>query len=210
MRRTLIRRAVLPGLLAWGALLPSAEGADAQGPPGSPTDSRLGTGVGWTVALPEAFLGLGFFHRFGASPWGVFVDGKLTNEGRKRDPNFHADRTVATIEAEIPSFRREFLADWDDWTLFSVGVLRAVTPHFAILVGGGAARKLVIREYLDPSESTELSDRGVYFVEHEDESGVEPNAVLTALIRGGGSVAFSAGFELAPRSITVGAFYVFR
>ena len=85
-----------------------------------------------------------------------------------------------------------------------------VTPHFALLAGGGMARKLVIREYLDPSDSTELSDRGIYFVDHGAESGWEPNAVFTALIRGGSSVAFSAGFELAPRSISMGIFYVFR
>jgi hypothetical protein len=168
------------------------------------------TGVGWVGAVPEALLGIGAFHYFGDSAWGVYADTKLTHDSRARDPDFESGLTVAELEQD-DSMR--WIHPFEDFLMFNLGLIRDISPEFAFVLAGGAARKRTIVEFAEVSFIEGDPDpqiSRILFVEDEEESGWEPNFAVNGLMRAGEQVLFSAGFELAPRAISLGIFVVFR
>jgi len=171
---------------------------------------HLRNGIGWTGVLSEALLGAGAFHAFGMSRWGIYADAKTTHDSRTRERTYLREWNVASIEASFQDFERDPLTDWEEWLFFNFGILRAVTPRMGVVLGAGAARKNVIREYADHTQEAGLSASGIYFVDHEAVSGWEANAFVSALISSGPNLALSAGVDLASRSLTLGIFWVLR
>ena len=166
-------------------------------------------GVGWAVVLPDAFLGVGGFHLLGRSNWGAYADGKRTHSSRTSDKQYLKHLTVASVEAQLQSHRRREVARWEEWLFLNLALVRAITPQLALILGGGAAKKLTIQEYLDPTEER-LTDSGFYYVRDDADSGWRPNAVVMALIQSTEQVGITAGFESSPKSLSLGAFLVFR
>ncbi len=169
----------------------------------------LRSGVGWAMVMPEAFLGVGAFHVFGASGWGVYADGKRTYGSRKNDDSYFSGETVASVEAQFPLERREEVDTSDEWIFVTAGLVRTLSPTLAIVLGGGVARQSVIQEYLDRTEAR-ITSSGFYFVENEAASGWKGNGAVHAIIRVGPNMALSTGLETAAQSISLGAYWLPR
>jgi hypothetical protein len=196
-------RAALLGLL--GVLLLAPAPAEGQ--------LRTRTGVGWVGAVPEALLGFGAFHFFGQSNWGLYSDVKLTHDARSRDPDFNSSLTVARVEAEFDPELMVPIHDWEDYVLLNLGLMRAISPDFALVVAGGAGRHRNIREYAEffwVEGESEPQISGLVFVEDEANTAWKGNLAVNGLMRVGEQVLLSTGFELVPRSISLGLFVVFR
>jgi len=192
----------------------AAAPGQAQAPPSDDLPFQMGTGVGWAFTLPGAFLGIGGFHIFEDTAWGVHAEAKMTHDSDKRRRNFQEDLTVAFLELNYPEIRRDLIGERDEWLILNASIVRTITPELALMAGGGIARRSIMREYVDHLAQGEgmgeLSDTGFYFVEDERNSGWEPNATVGALMRSSEHLAFTAGFEAASRSFILGAYLVLR
>jgi len=164
-------------------------------------------GAGWSGVVPEAVLGAGFFHFVGSSRIGVYGHAMMPHDSRVRDPYFESDLTVAEVEA-LPSDQRIPISVREEFRVLGGGVMWAVSRESALGAGGGMVRRVVLREYGDDSDAPR-NPSGFFWVEDEEETGWEPNWNLMALFRGGQNIAFTAGFDYQPRSITLGLYLLF-
>jgi hypothetical protein len=90
--------------------------------------------------------------------------------------------------------------------------MKVHTPLLAVGIGAGAARESVILTYLDyaPDYGLEpLTPSGFVYVQDDARSGWKANLVAKVLIRAGNRVGWMAGFETAPRALSLGAFLAF-
>jgi len=178
----------------------------------APGDAQIRTrsAFGWVGAVPEALLGVGGFHYFGDSPWGLYGDVKLAHDSRSRDPDFDSRLTAAELERDELMHR---IHPFEDLFMANLGVIRDISPDFAIVVAGGTARRRTIVEYAEFTYIEEDPDphiARILFVEDTDETGWEPNFAVNGMMRVGEQVVMSAGFEFAPRALSLGLFVVFR
>ena len=202
-------RFVLPPFVLCAPILvgPAAAGAQPNG--GDAPAFSMRTGVGWAFVVPDALLGAGAFHVLGETPWGLYADAKATHYSRRNDRDYQRDLTVALVESQFPPRRRREAGTRDEWVFLNLGVMRAISPDFGVIVGGGAARRTVIQEYADPTDDR-LTDRGFYFVDDLEASGWSGNVVIIALLRTSEPVGFAVGFESSPVSISMGFFLIVR
>lgn len=167
------------------------------------------TGLGYNGSLPEAIAGAGVWHFFGSSRFGVFADGKFTTSSLTGDDKYCPSQLGACSVQFVEQERDDVvIRDEDEWLLFNVGGMYALTPEFAVMLGGGLARKTRIREYLTENETQWLTVNGTYFVRRDSEPIWDPQAVVGGLLRAGPHLAFSFGYETAPSGLTVGAYLV--
>jgi hypothetical protein len=187
-------------------MLPAFAGtaqAQTQVPAASVPDWRVvpTAGVGFVGNLPRALLGgTGYLFLPMLGGTGVYADFRTTHESLERHPTYTADITVEQAETEFGDFlveRREH------WQVGNIGLIRPLTPDFAVFAGVGFARERVYRDYLDLG-----GERGVlgnYRVQDHAESGNRLNGGAGAILRAGRSLAFHMGIEGAPRGFMAGA-----
>lgn len=206
-------RTLLRLIVAVATALPmflSATFAEAQIRMAEDWEFAMGSGFGWAAVLPDAMLGVGGFHVFGGTRWGLIGSVTIPHDSNKRTPDFQDNLTIETVENDFPEEKRILIgSDQEEWRILNLGVLRAITPEAALYVGGGAAQKSVLREFGDNTDPP-LTRSGFYYVQVEDESGWEPNVSFGVLMRGGERIAFSVGFESAPQILSAGVYFVFR
>jgi hypothetical protein len=166
-------------------------------------------GLGWAGTVPDALLGAAFFYMLPGRRIGLYADAKIPHDSAKRSPLFQDDLTIAEVLEEFPIERRLPAGRQDEWQIFHLGLVRPISEVAALVVGGGIAHRAVIQEYGDDGDPP-LTPSGYYFVEDEAVSGWEGTLTVAAIFAGGESIAFSAGFELAPRSFSLGVFYLLR
>jgi hypothetical protein len=201
-------RSLSPAALALAFLLPHPLAGQTLVP--DEWEFTFRSGFGWAGALPDAMLGVGGFHMFGASKWGVLGSVMIPHDSDKRSPDYQDDLTIAGILQDFPEEKRiEVPPAREEWRLLNLAAVRAITPESAFFLGAGFAQKAVVREFGDSSEDP-LTRSGFYYVQDEDLTGWHPNFVGGILLRGGSRIAFLAGFESAPAILSLGAFYVFR
>jgi hypothetical protein len=195
------------GVAVLGMLLGPA-GVDAQLPIEPPSDFESGmrTGAGWQMVLPDALVGVGAFHFLRESPWGLLAGWAFKHDTLRDDPLYYREWSVSYVQTHFPQDIP--LRDWDEWRFLNLGVLRQVSPEMAIYLGGGAARRTVIREYFD--DSLVRSPVGRYYVGHEALSGWESTWNAGVLIRAGRLLILRAGYESAAASLSLGVYWAFQ
>lgn len=209
-----MRRSILLGTLTAGLtfLAPGIGELEAQRPtPSRNFNTGMTTGIGYTPVIPAALLGAGVYKFFGSSGIGVFADWKMTPTSLSGDheycPPAIAECTVAWVEFNEPFHLR--IKDVDEWLVFNAGAVYAVTPEFALMLGGGAVRQTRYFEFLD--ESDELADRvtetGRYYVDDPGTTGWKPQVVGGLLIRAGSRVVFRFGYETAVSGVSMGGYF---
>lgn len=206
-----LRHAFIPltACVLAGMLLYSPPAA-AQVTGGQPLFTQMSTGVGWTGVVPDALLGAGVFQMLGGSGWGLYADGKMTHDRPSSRNGFLEGETVATITAQYPDHIRG--PERAEWLFLNLGIIRELTPQFALFGAGGVARHSVTREYFDPNAPGErITPSGIYYVENDRASlGWGATGMGGFLLRIGEPIVISAGFESNSQSITLGGFWVIR
>ncbi len=196
--------------MAWVLALTGAPlGASAQAQIDMQAPFGMQTAVGWAASIPDAILGAGAFHMFGAGRWGLFAEAKIPHDSKRRSPDFRGDLTLARVLEEFEPEARIPVRRYEEWRVLNLSLVRSVSTQSALFLGGGLARKSELREFGDNTDPP-LTRTGFYFVEDEDASGWHPNLVVGALLRGGERIGFSTGFELATQAITLGILIVLR
>lgn len=206
MRRCLPMRRVLPPLLGVAILALTVRPVAAQ-----TRDFRTGmsTGIGYTAALPDVHAGVGAWHMFGGTPFGIFADAKMTVGSLRDEPTYcPPEFTSCTVEFVEESARNDvFIRDDDEFRIINAGAMYAVTPEFVFMLGAGAAQKRTIREYFDEEEEP-ITETGQFFVDHSTDPSTEIQAVAGMLIRAGNNLAFRFGYETAPGGMSLGGYFI--
>lgn len=190
-------RSMVVRFLAVLALLLPAMSVDAQvqRTPGIGFgDGRL-LGVGYTGVIPDAAAGAGVLFFPSQRRLGLFGEGKTTWGTLRDEPSFVEDPVA--FGPGISRLRKE-----DEWTVFNAGILLALNPDFALLMGGGLAQRTRFVEFVDVAE--EFS----FLVEDPEKSGNRANAVVGFVLRVGSQVALRFGMESDPRMISLGGYFL--
>lgn len=205
MRRCYSSRRVLPPLLAVVLLAVTGGSLAAQA---RNFGAGMNTGIGYTAAFPDVHAGVGFWHFFGTSQFGVFADAKTTI-GTLRDEPTHCPAGIDPCTVDFVETQRNdlFIRDKDEFRIVNAGAMYAITPEFAFMLGAGAAQKRSIREYFDEEEQP-ITETGQFFVNHDPDLSTEIQAVVGMLIRAGNRLAFRFGYETAPGGMSLGAYFI--
>ncbi len=196
-----------PGLVLTAALLPLPAGAQLR----ASEDLEFGIrgGIGWAGSLPESLLGASAFFMFPGGRWGLYLDAKIPHDSLKRGSEYEDDLSVEQVEAEFPPERRIALLSLKEWRIFNVAFVRPFTRSSALVIGGGLAQLSSIQGYGDEGEDP-INPTGYFYVQDDRESGWEPTGIAAAMFEVNDSFALLAGFDLAPRTFTFAAYYLFR
>jgi hypothetical protein len=209
-----MRRSILSGTLIAGlTFLASGVGElQAQRPtPARNFHTGMTNGIGYAAVIPSALLGAGAYKLFGSSGVGIFADWKMTTTSLVGDseycPTAITECTRSWVEFNEPFHER--IKDVDEWLVFNAGAVYAVTPEFALMLGGGMVDQTRLHEFLDTSENPadRVTETGRYYVDDDSASGWKPQAVLGLLIRAGSRVVFRFGYETAVSGVSVGGFF---
>ena len=129
-------------------------------------------------------------------PWlgglGVYTDLHMSHRSWEGDGQFTSDVTVQQAGA----FGDSELRSVDHWIVLNVGLIRPLTPEFAVFGGAGYARQRFYREYYDDSLTRGVG--GHYRVKDDVESGNRLNLTAGAMFRFGEHINFHFGVESAP------------
>lgn len=169
-------------------------------------------GVGYHGVIPDALAGAGVWYLSGPRRFGVFVDGKVTLP----NPADHRNYCPATLDVEcnVTSVEARYnhwhLKDDTHWLAVNAGGMYAFSREFALMLGGGMARRNVYREYIDDEDDDDLrlTWEGNYIVPVEPRDEWVAQLSIGGLIRAGNRVAFSVGYETAVAGMTIGLFVV--
>lgn len=206
MRRCFPMRPVLPPLLGVVILALQSGPLTAQA-----RDFRSGihTGIGYTAALPDVQAGVGVWHMFGDSPFGVFADAKMTVGSLRDEPTYcPPEISPCTVEAVEAAARNDsYIRDDDEFRIGNAGAMYALTPEFVVMLGAGFVQKRTIREYFDIQEDP-ITETGQFFVDHSEDPATEIQGVAGMLIRAGNRLAFRFGYETAPGGMSLGAYFM--
>jgi hypothetical protein len=204
-----VGRAVRTAALALVVLGACAVNVAGQAAPPRNFHSGMSWGIGYSGTIPEAYFGAGGWHLVRGSRFGVFADGKVTLPSLTGHNNYCPPALQECTIAWVQQNRNDFdLRDENEWLIFNVGGLYAFYPEFALMLGGGMARLRGIREFVDPEEDAaiRITEEGNYFVPHFAEPSWTAQLTAGLLMRAGNRIAFSFGYETAPRGMTVGVF----
>jgi hypothetical protein len=171
--------------------------------------SGMRTAIGYSGVLPDAVAGVGVWNMV-AGPFGVFADAKMTPTSR-RDHAMHCPPVLETCTVEYveSQYIHNIIRDDDEYMIFNVGGMYAITPEFMFMLGGGAARTRTVREYFDEAEEP-ITETGQYFVDHQAEPETELQLVAGMMIRAGDRIAFRFGYETAPGGMSLGGYFIVR
>ena len=208
-----MRRSILSGTLITGLtfLAPGAGELEAQGPPTQNFRAGMTTGIGYAAVIPAALLGAGAYKFFGSSGVGVFADWKMTPTSLTGDSEYCppgiTECTVTWVNLNKPFHVR--IKDVDEWLVFNAGAVYAVTPEFALMLGGGMVEQTRFHEFLDLSEdpADRVTPTGRYYVDDPGASGWKPQVVGGLLIRAGSRFVFRFGYETAVSGVSVGGYF---
>lgn len=205
MRRCSSPRRVLPPLLAVLLLGLTGGSLAAQA---RTFGAGMNTGIGYTAAFPDVHAGVGVWHFFGVSPFGIFADAKTT-VGTLRDEPTYCPAVISPCTVDFVQTQRNdlFIRDQDEYRIVNAGAMYAITPEFAFMLGAGAAQKRSIREYFDEEEDP-ITETGQFFVDHDPDPSTHIQAVVGMLIRAGDRLAFRFGYETAPGGMSLGAYFI--
>jgi hypothetical protein len=169
--------------------------------------SGMKMGIGYSGVVPDAVAGGGVW-RMISPRYGIFADVKTSVESL-RDETFYCPPAVATCTVEWVEANRNdvFIRDETEYLIGNIGVMYAITREFMFMLGGGVARTRTVREYYDESEEP-IVEFGSYYVDHEPDPELEPQAVIGMLMRAGNRLAFRFGYETAPGGMSIGAYFV--
>lgn len=173
--------------------------------------SNVRLGIGYSGALPNAVAGAGAFVLLGQSRIGFFADAKMTQPRLSQHHNFCPPALGECNVSWVSANRNDYHArDEDEWLVFNGGVMYALTNEFAVMLGGGMARREGVREYVhdEPDVEARITLEGTYFVPLNTDPEWTAQAVIGALIRATNRVAFSVGHETGPGGLTVGLYFM--
>lgn len=169
-------------------------------------------GIGYHGVVPDALVGAGAWYLTGARRFGVFVDGKITTPNPADHKNYcpPALNVPCTVEAVQANYNHWVLDDREHWLIFNAGGMYAFSREFALMLGGGLARRNLYREYIDDEEddSVRITWEGNYLVPAGEMDQWAAQLTVGGLIRAGNRVAFSFGYETAPGNMSIGLFVV--
>ncbi len=213
MRRTLVLPiSPYPGVVL-GLLLLVGGSLHAQAPPqGRTFGSGMMTGIGYTAVMPDVMAGVGIWRFLGDRRIGVFSDFKATLPSIERNrgycPPEILDCRVAWVERERNDLA---IRDIDEYVIFNLGGLWALTPEFALLLGAGPVRRSLYREFFHDEEDQEarITDSGGYYVPHDPRSSWAGQVVVGVLVRMGQNLVFRFGYETEPGGMSLGGYWVF-
>jgi len=172
------------------------------------------TGIGYAGAMPDAIIGLGLFHFVGDRPIGLFADWKITALSGIREDDEYCPTGIAECTASWVLAERndQHLDDRKEWRAFNAGIAYALTPDFAVLLGGGLARETRFQQFFDNNtdQVQRLTDSGAYYVDDDIAPAWTGQAVLGVLLRAGRSLAFRVGYETAIGGLGLGAYFRLR
>lgn len=189
-------------LLAAAALLTLGRAADAQPMPRG-LQARPHLSAGFVASPPRLALGAGAAW-LRPRGWGLYLDAKTSGASPARRANFvreWSDEYAAYTLGDF-AFGRE-----DHWIVLNVAATRPLGPEVAGYLGAGLGRRRAFVEYHDPTGAR--GDRGFYWVEDRDLSGLYPNVLAGLLLRFGSTpLVFQIGAEAQPRGMTLGAHWL--
>jgi hypothetical protein len=204
MSRSLFGMALAAVMLA---AVPSPSAAQV-GRPAAPPDWRLTPtwGAGYMASMPRALIG-GMVYmitpRFGGT--GVFVDGRLTHESHEDDALFEPGITSAQAQTQYGDL---YVQTVEHWRALRVGLIRPLTPDFALFAGAGYGHGRIYDEYYD---NTETRGRGGnYRARNEVDSGGRLSATGGAMFRFGSNLSFQFALDMAPAGFAAGASIFFQ
>jgi hypothetical protein len=218
----MIPRALLKIAFA-GALFATAAPASGQTPMALDRDFHDGmsTAIGYTGVLADALLGAGMWQMIPGTPYGLFVDWKQTDSSVRDEDNYCPAGalppvvpacTMAAVESRWNDFP---LRDVREFLIFNVGGIYALTPELALMVGAGAVRPRITREYSElvdweSGDEPRVSEYGVYFAPENEEDEWTSQFVIGGLLRAGPRLVFRVGYETAPGGFSIGGYLVVR
>jgi hypothetical protein len=206
MRRRFKAHGVVPPVLMVVMLVSSSGSADAQVSRDFHTGMR--TGIGYSAVFPDVVAGVGAWHILAGRSFGIFADAKMTVSDLRNDP-LHCPSVITpcTVEA-VESVRNDiFIRDDDEYRIFNIGGIYAITGEFMLLLGAGAVQSRTVREYFDDSEDP-ITETGTYFVDHETDPDLSMQIVGSMIMRAGNRLAFRFGYETAPGGMSLGAYLI--
>ncbi len=158
-------------------------------------------GVGYTVSIPNVFVGI---TALGLTPAvlggaGLYADVKFTHNSPGGDPYYRDD--ISVEDAEV-TYGDQLYRTQDAWLTVDLALVYSLSRDFAVYVGGGYAKEEQYREYYDDQQ--ERGNLGFYWVLDEAASGTRVNVLGGALFRASRYVLFQVGMESRP-GVMVGA-----
>lgn len=166
-----------------------------------PPDWRNHTTVGFGYAGngPRALLGANVYLMTPAlGGLGLYGDFKTSHQ------SFEDERLMSDItRQQAEGFGDLEEATHEKWYVINIGLVRPVTPEFAVFAGAGYGNQTYYRDYYDQTDTRGWD--GHYRIEDEIEGGGKVNAFAGAMFRVGRRLAFHFGGEIAPPGFTVGA-----
>jgi hypothetical protein len=168
-------------------------------------------GIGYHAVVPDVLAGAGAWYLSGPRRFGVFVDGKFTVPNPAHHANYcppGLGNVPCNVEAVQANFNHWQLRDREHWTIFNAGGMYAVSREFAVMLGGGMARRNLYREYIDDEDddTVRITWEGNYLVPMEPRDEWVAQLTVGGLVRAGNRVGFSVGYETAPASMSIGVF----
>lgn len=167
-------------------------------------------GVGYSGALPEALAGASAWYMTGPRRLGAFADFKMTVPRPTSHRNYCPPRlqecSIRWVQVNEPlHFQGQ---DENEWLAFNAGGIYAFSGEFALMLGGGAARLMQVRQFIDDEDefSARITPEGTYYVPHDPASQWTGQAVIGLLLRAGNRLAFSFGHETGIGGMTVGLY----
>ncbi len=159
--------------------------------------------AGYVVKPPQQMLGFGagaVLPQLGQ--WGFYVDGRISTDG----PSSSSIRDDWTRD---DAFAAGHQRAWDHegWTLFSLAVMRGLTPELAVYGGGSVVWRTVHTRFRYEELVGDRTQEVNYWVEHEAEERVDTGLVAGAFLRMAPWLAVQFGGQTAPRGFVVGAHF---
>lgn len=195
-----------PRFIADRALPFALAGLLAAGPAAAQTLRVESFGLGFAANAPRQMLGGTFSASTDAlGGLGLLLDARFDADDRADEPGFES-----TLDADqVPSRVGGAVAGgWDEsWTGISASLLRRVTPDLSLYAGAGVSWARAYRQFAEPSRAFGVF--GTFWVRDPGVDRTELNVVAGALLRAHRNFSFRAGFETAPRGMTVGGLVLF-
>jgi hypothetical protein len=181
-------------------------------PVGRTFESGMRTGIGYTPVIPDVMGGVGVWRVTG--PWGLgaFAESKVTVPGIEGHRWYCPPELQECRVGWVETRRNDVvMQDIDEYLLFNAGVMKVLTPEFAVLLGGGMVRRSMYREYFHDEEDQilRITDSGGYYVPFDDLSSWGGQLVVGALLRLGQNLVVRFGYETGPGGMSLGGYWVF-
>lgn len=204
MTRTMARALLLATVLLLGV---TAAEAQVRRPAAPDWRIHQAGGVGWMGSAPHALLGaMAWVVTPRAGGTGLFIDARLTHRSYEDDSLFEPNITSEQAQSEFGDF---YVRSVESWKSAHLGLVRPLSPDFALYAGAGWADGTIYDEYIDETQ-TRGDVGGSYRTISTTDSGGRVSFTGGAIFRFGRALAFHFGLESAPKGFTTGASLVFQ